>query len=89
MKNINSLFIVKDLDVMMEVYRRAIAHGKKSGENCQEEFEELLKERPEAFEFLGNTLKDIDLLAGNLREDGVKVLNIKEERERDKHEEDN
>jgi len=86
---LRSLFIVKDLDVMLEVYRRAIEHGKRPGGDCQEEFEELLKERPDAFEYLGNTTKDIDLLTGDLREEGLKILNVKEEQGRIDREKDN
>jgi len=43
-----------------------------------EEFKEVLKKRKDKIEHLGTSEKDIDLLAGNLREEGLKILNLKE-----------
>jgi hypothetical protein len=70
--------MINDIQVILEIYDRAIKNGKKEGDSCQEEFNQLLKEKPEAFTFLGTCEEDADLLAGNLREKGLKILNINE-----------
>ena len=74
----NRAYEIKDISIVLEIYERARQRGKHSGDNCEEEFAELLKERPEMFELLGHTSMDIDMLAGNLREEGKKVINLKE-----------
>jgi len=69
-----------DLDTVIEIYDLAMAHGKKPGDSMQEEFDEVLKNKPDRFTFLGNIGEDmdVDLLVGNLREKGLKILNLKE-----------
>ena len=69
---------LSDIDTIMEVYELALKHGKKTGDNIQEEFEEVMKKYPEKFKSLGGTNKDVDLVAGDLREEGLKILNLKE-----------
>lgn len=59
-------------------------NGKKVGDSMQDEFNQILKEHPEWFKFLGVTNKDVDLLTGNLREQGIKIINLKEEQRRKK-----
>jgi hypothetical protein len=73
-----SMFIINDIDFIIKVYDLGKEHGKKPGESCQEEFEELLKQYPDAITFIGHTDKDSDLLTGDLRENGCKVININE-----------
>jgi hypothetical protein len=67
------------LDIYLEVVELAQKHGKKSGDSMLEEFQEIRNKYPERFQYVGETEKDIDLLTGDLREEGLKVFNIKEE----------
>ena len=67
-----------DIDTIIEVFELAKKHGKKPGDSCQEEFDEVLKNKPNKFKALGTTDKDIDIITGNLREQGNKVFNLKE-----------
>lgn len=71
-----------DVDTMLKVYELAKAHGKISDECIQSEFEEIKKLYPEKFKFIGITDQDIDMLSGNLRENGFKIKNLKEEERR-------
>jgi len=77
MNNLQSLFMT-DIDTMIEIFELAKLRGKKAGDNCQDEFLEILKNKPDKFTYLGDTEQDIDLIGGNLRERGLKILNIKE-----------
>ena len=67
-----------DIDTALEIFELAKSHGKKAGDNCQVEFDEIKKKYPEKFKDLGITNQDVDLLTGNLREKGLKILNLKE-----------
>ena len=67
-----------NLDTFLEIMELAKKRGKKAGESMQEEFEEVRKKHPEKFKHLGTTDKDGDLLTGDLREEGIKVLNLDE-----------
>jgi len=73
-----SMFLINDIDFMLKVYELGRQHGKKPGDSCQSEFEELLAADPGAVTFIGNTEQDIDMVSGNLREAGCKVTNINE-----------
>ena len=73
-----NMFLINDIDFLLKVYDLAREHGKKPGESIQEEFEELLKQNPEAVTLMGTTEEDIDMLSGNLREQGIKVTNLSE-----------
>ena len=77
MNNLQSLFIT-DIGTTLEIFELAKSRGKKAGDNCQDEFLEILKNKPDKFTYLGDTEQDIDLIGGNLRERGLKILNIKE-----------
>ena len=77
----NSLWQI-DIDTYMEIVELARKNGKKAGDSMQEEFEEVLKKKKDKFKHLGNTDKDIDILTGDLRENGLKVLNMNEEKRR-------
>lgn len=66
------------IDTYLEIIELAAKHGKKSGDSMQEEFEEVMKKKKEQFKHLGVTNKDVDLMAGDMREKGLKILNIKE-----------
>ena len=67
-----------DIETAIAIYDLALAHGKKPGENIQEEFLEILSKNKDKIKLLGETDKDIDLLTGDLRDNGVKILNIHE-----------
>ena len=65
-----------------EVYEDAIAIGKaegrKPGDDIGDIVFRLLTERKKTVKVLGYTDKDLDVLAGDLREKGHKVLNMRE-----------
>jgi len=65
-------------EIYMEIYDLAVKHGKKAGDSMTEEFKEVLKRRKDKIKHLGTSEKDIDLLAGDFREEGLKILNLKE-----------
>jgi hypothetical protein len=63
----------------------AYKNGKSAGDGMAEELNEVARRHPEWVEFLGNTEADADKITGDLREEGMKVLNIEEEkRKKDK-----
>jgi len=65
-------------EIYMEIYRLAVKHGKKVGDSMAEEFKEILQKRKGEIEHLGTSDKDADLLTGNLREEGLKIINLRE-----------
>lgn len=73
-----------DIGTYLEICELALKNGKKPGQSMQSEFEEILKKKKDKIKLLGETDKDIDLLTGDLRENGLKILNMKEiERKKD------
>ena len=68
------MLTIEQFDELIEL---ASKHGKKAGDDMSEEFLEIKKKHN--FKYLGNTNKDIDLLTGDLREQGLKILNLHEE----------
>jgi hypothetical protein len=79
-KNIIWMTTAQDvLDVYNEAIQLAKSRGKKTGDSINEEIVELLSKKKKEIKCLGSTNKDIDLLTGDLRERGIKVLNINEE----------
>ena len=77
-----------DWKTYKEIYELAKTHGKQAGDSMQEEFEEVLQKKRSKFKFLGFTNQDVDLLTGNLREEGLRVLNMKEIERRNKNKEE-
>ena len=79
----NNLWLL-NIDDFMTIYEEAIIlgkeRGKKEGDNIEQEFFEIAKKKGmlDKIKHLGETNQDIDLLAGNLREKGLKILNMKE-----------
>ena len=67
-----------DLDTYISIIELAKQNGKKEGENIQEEFDIILNKDPSKFTYLGKSDQDIDLITGNLRERGLKILNLNE-----------
>lgn len=66
------------LETYLEIIELATKHGKKAGDSMQEEFEEVLKKKKDKFKLLGGTNKDVDLITGDLREEGQNILNLNE-----------
>jgi len=73
------------IEQYLEIIELAKQHGKKEGDSMQEEFNEIMKKYK--IKSLGTTNKDIDDLTGDLRENGIKVLNLKEIERRKKNNE--
>jgi len=67
-----------DIDTYLEIVELAHKHGKKAGDSLQAEFEEVLKLKKVKIKYLGATNKDADLLTGDLREEGLNILNLNE-----------
>lgn len=79
-----------ELDIYLELVEYAKKMGIKEGENMEKAITQFAKENPKKITVIATTEKDIDLLTGNLREMGFKVLNIKEEeRKKEKDNESN
>jgi len=74
MKNKNLLWLT-DIDTAIEVYELA----KKENISLQKAFDKVLKARDDKIKFIGSIDKDGDMLTGDLREDGLKIININEE----------
>jgi len=73
----NNIRIV-DLGMYLEVVELALLHGKQEGEDMTAELEEIAKKYPDKVKFLGESNLDVDMITGNLRENGYKILNMKE-----------
>jgi len=74
-----------NLEIYKEIIELAQKHDKREGESIQEEFEEVMKNHASEVKFIGTTDKDIDMLTGDLRENGKKVLNLNEIERRKKN----
>ena len=76
------------LNELIRIYEEAIKlgkeRGKKVGDDLGKEFFEILKKKGKKIEFLGIPNQDSDLITGNLREKGIKILNLNEEMRRNK-----
>jgi hypothetical protein len=73
-------------EIYQEIIELALSHGKKAGDSMQEEFDEIRKKHSE-IKHLGITDKDIDMLTGELRDKGQKILNLNEEERKRKNNE--
>lgn len=81
------ILYMTDVSTMIEVYELAKERGKKSGDNIQAEFIEIMSKKQDKFKILGTTDKDIDMLTGELRDRKMNVLNLKEIDRRQKNNE--
>ena len=70
------------IDDYIEAYELAKSRGKKAGDSLEVEFLEIMKKKGK--KPLGKTDKyaDVDMLTGELRDKGLRVLNLKEEERR-------
>lgn len=70
------------VDDYLEIVKRSRELGIKTGESMEEVLKEYMKEKGQ--KPIGKTDKDLDLLSGELREEGVKVLNMNELKRKNK-----
>ena len=83
----NNLFML-DIDTYIEIMEEAIKlgkeRGKKEGDNIEVEFFEIAAKlgKMEKIQHLGQTEMDKGLITGNLREEGLKILDLDEEKRR-------
>lgn len=77
-------FMLNDFRALPLMYQLGYKNGKKAGDGLIEEAIEVSKRHPTWVTILGYTNMDADMLAGNLRESGLKVLNVNELKRRKK-----
>jgi len=82
----NIAFIINDFRALPLMYQLGYKNGKKDGTGLAEEALEVSKRHPSWVTILGTTKQDAGMITGNLREQGVKVLNIQELERRRKNE---
>lgn len=71
-------------DDYIEIVKRAKDLGLKEGESMEEVLKEYMKEKNQ--KPIAKTNKDLDVLCGDMREEGMKVLNMNElKNKRGKH----
>lgn len=77
MKNI--IWSIKDLKVIPLIWQLGYRNGLKSGDKpTANEFFEAWARHKDWVEPIGMTEQDLDMICGNLRESGLKVLNTNE-----------
>lgn len=74
----NLCFVLNDTRALILMYQLGFKNNKKPGEGLAEEALEVSKRHPDWITIIGKTEMDADMLAGNLREEGKKVLNLNE-----------
>ena len=83
----NNLFILS-IDDYLTIMEEAIVLGKErgkiEGDNLEKEFFEIAEKKglTNKIKHLGQTELDKDMIVGNLRENGLKILNLDEEKRR-------
>ena len=81
-----------DIDTYIKIMEKAIIlgkeKGKKEGEDISAEFFEIAKKQGKLnnIKHLGQTEMDKGLITGNLREEGLKILDLDEEKRRKENE---
>jgi len=87
MNDIWTMTITDYLTIMEEVIVLGKERGKKTGDNLEQEFFEIAKKKgmTDKIKHLGTIDKDSDLLTGDLREEGFKIINLKEEERKRKN----
>jgi hypothetical protein len=80
MNNIFTMNIEDYLTIMEDAIILGKERGKKKGDNIEQEFAEIAQKKGllNKIKHLGTTDKDMDLLCGDLREEGLKIINVKE-----------
>jgi hypothetical protein len=82
--NLWTMSIDDYLTIMEEAIVLGKSRGKKEGDNLEQEFFEIAQEKGliDKIKHLGQTEMDKDLLIGNMREEGLKILDLDEEKRR-------
>ena len=78
MNNIWTTSISDFLEIYEEAIKLGKERGKKEGDNLEQEFFEIANKKNKIPKHIGQTEMDKDLLVGNLRENGHKILDIDE-----------
>ena len=78
-KNMKNKIYEMTIDDYLAIIDLAKAHGKNQGDSMQQELEEIMEKKQGKIKLIGETNKDSDVLTGDLREEGIKVLNLNEE----------
>ena len=83
----NNLYLINPEDyltIMEEAIILGKERGKKEGENIEQEFFEVAKKQGKLnnIKHLGQTEMDKGLITGNLRENGIKIFDLDEEKRR-------
>jgi len=87
MENKKQALFIMNISDYLEICELALKNGKKAGESMHEEFLEIMNKKKDKIKFLGITEKDKDLLTGEFREEGYKILNLDEIERRRKNNE--
>jgi predicted ATP-grasp superfamily ATP-dependent carboligase len=84
MNNLFSMNISDYIEIMEEAIILGKERGKKEGDDLTQEFFEIAakKNKLEKIKYLGQTEMDKGLIVGNLREEGLKILDLDEEKRR-------
>jgi hypothetical protein len=87
MNNIWTLSIEDYLTIMEEAIVLGKERGKVAGDNLEQEFFEVAEKKRmlDKIKCLGQTDMDKDLLIGNLREEGLRILDLDEIERRKKN----
>lgn len=85
MNNVWTMNLDDYLEIMEEAIKLGKEREKKEGDNLEIEFFEIAKKKGKTPKHLGMTDKDSDLLTGDLRETGLKILNLNEEERKRKN----
>ena len=87
----NNLYLINPEDyltIMEEAIKLGKERGKKEGDNIEQEFFEVAKKKGKLnnIKHLGQTEMDKGLITGNLRENGIKIFDLDEEKRRKENE---
>ena len=85
MNNLWSIDINSFCEIMEEAIKLGKERGKKEGDNLEKEFFEIAAKKNKIPKHLGTIEKDMDLLTGDLRENGLKIFNMNEIEKRKKN----
>jgi len=91
----NNLFLIDNVEDFLEIYEEAYKlakeRGKQEGEDFSVEFFEIAAKlgKMEKIQHLGQTEMDKGLITGNLREKGIKIIDLDEEKRRKENEKTN
>jgi len=88
MNDIWTISIDDYLEIMKDAVDLGLSRGKKEGDNLEVEFFEVARRKGilDKINHVGKTDKDLDMLTGDLREEGIKILNLNEQQRKNKHE---